>query len=263
LSGRKLVVIYSANQKVMQPRMNRAVILAGGKGTRLLPYTIVMPKPMLPIGEIPIIEIISKQLKYYGFDNVTVSLGHLSGIIKLFLESKVGSAGFPNFDFVHENSPLGTSGPLKAVNPAEEDFFVINGDILTTLNMRQMYESHIEMQSCLTVGVRQTDYQLPLGSITIDELSNITEFIEKPVSTHLDNIGAYVYSSRALDFIEKNEKIDVNILIKRLIEAKEKVVAFRSDGPYYWIDIGTHADYEKANLNFSNIIKSMPYLEKE
>jgi NDP-sugar pyrophosphorylase family protein len=72
-----------------------------------------------------------------------------------------------------------------------------------------------------------------------------------------------VYSSRALDFIEKNEKIDVNILIKRLIKAKEKVVAFRSDGPYYWIDIGTHADYEKANLNFSNIIKSMPYLEKE
>ena len=109
------------NQRAILLKMSRAIILAGGKGTRLLPYTIVMPKPMLPIGEIPIIEIISKQLKYYGFDNVTVSLGHLSGIIKLFLESKVGSAGFPNFDFVHENSPLGTSGPLKAVNPSEED----------------------------------------------------------------------------------------------------------------------------------------------
>jgi NDP-sugar pyrophosphorylase family protein len=242
--------------------MNRAVILAGGKGTRLLPYTIVVPKPMLPIGDIPIIEIISKQLKYYGFDMVTVSLGHLSGIIKLFLESKEGLEGFPNFDFIYENNPLGTSGPLKSINPEEKNFLVINGDILTTLDMRKMYEMHTEKEACLTVGVRQTDYQLPLGSITIDNLSNITEFIEKPISTHLDNIGAYVYSSKALEYIQKDEKLDVNILVKRLIEAKEKVIAFRSDGPYYWIDIGTHADYEKANLNFANLLSSMPYLGK-
>jgi NDP-sugar pyrophosphorylase family protein len=243
--------------------MNRAIILAGGKGTRLLPYTIVVPKPMLPIGEIPIIEIIARQLFYYGFSEVTISLGHLSGLIQTFLESKKNEKGFPSFHFVQENSPLGTSGPIKAINPTEDNFLVINGDILTTLNMRDMYDRHIKEKACLTVGVRLTEYQLPLGSITVDQNANITNFIEKPVVTHLDNIGAYVYSSRALEFVKPNEKIDVNILIERLIQSKEKVIAFRSDGPYYWIDIGTHADYEKANSNFSTIVKSMPFLDSK
>lgn len=242
--------------------MKRAIILAGGKGTRLLPYTIVVPKPMLPIGEIPIIEIIARQLFYHGFTDVTISLGHLSSLIHTFLESKKNINGFPNFSYVHESTPLGTSGPIKVINPKESDFLVINGDILTTLNLSDMFDTHVKEKACLTVGVRFTEYQLPLGSITVDQNSIITSFIEKPIVAHLDNIGAYVYSSRVLDFIKPNEKIDVNILIERLIEQKEKVLAFRSDGPYYWIDIGTHADYEKANLNFANLLSSMPYLGK-
>ena len=242
--------------------MKRAIILAGGKGTRLLPYTIVVPKPMLPIGEIPIIEIIARQLFYHGFTDVTISLGHLSSLIQTFLESKKSINGFPNFSYVHESAPLGTSGPIKVINPKESDFLVINGDILTTLNLSDMFDMHVKEKACLTVGVRFTEYQLPLGSITVDQNSIITSFIEKPIVAHLDNIGAYVYSSRVLDFIKPNEKIDVNILIERLIERKEKVLAFRSDGPYYWIDIGTHADYEKANLNFANLLSSMPYLGK-
>lgn len=250
-------------QKVILFSMNKAIILAGGKGTRLLPYTIVVPKPMLPIGEIPIIEIISKQLFYYGFDQVTVSLGHLSGMIQLFLQSKKEKAGFPEFTFFQEDEPLGTSGPIKAINPKEDNFLVINGDILTTLDMRKMFEQHLKEKACLTVGVRLTDYTLPLGSISVDDNSNITSFIEKPKVTHLDNIGAYAYSSRVLEYINPGERIDVNILIDRLLKANEKVMAFRSDGPYYWIDIGTHADYEKANSNFSNIIKSMPFLESK
>ena len=240
-----------------------AIILAGGRGTRLLPYTIVVPKPMLPIGEIPIIEIISLQLKYHGFDNVTVSLGHLSDMIRLFLESKKNIGGMPNFKFITETIPLGTSGPIKAVNPKEDNFLVLNGDILTTLNFREMFNQHLKVGAALTVGIRKTEYQLPLGSISIDENSFITDFIEKPISTHLDNIGAYVYSRQVLEYIDKDEKIDVNILIKRLIKAKEKVLAFRSDGPYYWIDIGTHADYEKANMNFSEIVKSMPFIQEK
>jgi len=240
---------------------NKAIILAGGRGTRLLPYTIVVPKPMLPIGEMPIIEIIALQLKYHGFENVTVSLGHLSDMIKLFLETKKDKVGMPNFEFITETIPLGTSGPIKAVNPKENNFLVLNGDILTTLNFREMFNQHLKERATLTVGVRKTEYQLPLGSISIDENSYITDFVEKPISTHLDNIGAYVYSSRVLDYIGKDEKIDVNILIERLLNAKEKVFAFRSDGPYYWIDIGTHADYEKANMNFSEIIQSMPFIK--
>lgn len=239
----------------------RAVILAGGKGTRLLPYTIVVPKPMLPIGEIPIIEIISRQLKYYGFEEITVSLGHLSGMIRLYLEGKSGDEGLPHFDFFQEEFPLGTSGPLKAIFPEEENFLAINGDILTTLNMREMYKKHISEMATLTIGVRQTNYTLPLGSIEIDENSHITAFKEKPTVTHLDNIGAYVYSKKALEYIDSGEKIDVNILVERLLLAGEKVLAYRSDGPYFWIDIGTHADYEKANKEFEEIRKLMPFLQ--
>lgn len=244
-------------------RRLRAVILAGGKGTRLLPYTIVVPKPMLPIGEIPIIEIISRQLKYFGFDKVTVSLGHLSGMIKLYLEGENGKEGLPVFDFFEEETPLGTSGPIKAIQPVEENILAINGDILSTLNMRDMFEKHLAANATLTIGVRLTNYQLPLGSIEVDQDSWVTSFQEKPTVTHLDNIGAYVYSKRALDFIEENERIDVNILVDRLLTAGEKVFAYRSDGPYFWIDIGTHADYEKANKEFQEIRNLMPFLQSK
>jgi NDP-sugar pyrophosphorylase family protein len=243
--------------------MDQAIILAGGKGTRLLPYTIVIPKPMLPVGEIPIIEVIARQLNFYGFGEVTISLGYRSEIIQIFLESKKNQKDFPRFKFFKEDIALGTSGSVKAINPATENFLVINGDILTTLNMREMFNKHIAENACLTVGVRLTDYKLPLGSITVDDNSNIISFVEKPSVTHLDNIGAYVYSKKVLTYINENEKIDVNILVQRLINAGEKVIAFRSDGPYYWIDIGTHADYEKANTDFATIRKSMLFLESE
>lgn len=126
-----------------------------------------------------------------------------------------------------------------------------------------MYEKHIAENATLTIGVRLTQYQLPLGSIEVDSNSQVTGFKEKPTVTHLDNIGAYVYSRRALNFMERGERIDVNILVERLLAAGEKVLAYRSDGPYFWIDIGTHADYEKANKEFEEIRKLMPFLESK
>lgn len=254
---------YASSMLSKDSSHRHAVILAGGKGTRLLPYTIVVPKPMLPIGDIPVIEIISRQLKYFGFENVTVSLGHLSGMIRLFLESKNQADDLPSFEFFEESSALGTSGPLRAINPSEENFLAINGDIITTLDMRKMYEYHIQEDACLTIGVRLTQYQLPLGSVEVDSKSHVLGFKEKPVVTHLDNIGTYVYSKRALKYIDSNERIDVNHLVERLLSAGEKVLAFRSDGPYFWIDIGTHADYEKANKEFEQIKEMMPFLKSE
>lgn len=241
-------------------RLAVAIILAGGKGTRLLPYTIVMPKPMLPIGEIPIIEIISRQLKYHGFDKVVVSLGHLSGVIKLFLESKAGEPGLPEFDFYTEDKVLGTSGSIKAIGLEDEDFLVINGDILTTLDLRKMFLTHKEKGAVLTIGTRETEYQLPLGSITLDNEGYVTDFHEKPKLNFIDNIGAYVYSKKVLDYIDHDERIDVNVLVKRLLEDNQKVLAFLSEGPYFWIDIGTHADYEKANAEFHKIQGQFPFL---
>ena len=238
----------------------QAVILAGGKGTRLHPYTVVIPKPMLPIGDYPIIEIIARQLAHFGFTDVTISLGHLSGMIELFLKSLPEDTNLPNFTYYVEKSPLGTSGPVKAIKPDQENFMVINGDILTTLNMKNMFTEHEKSGAAMTVATRTTSYTLPLGSLILSETLEVKDFQEKPTYTLFDNIGAYVYSQRALKYMKDNEKIDVNILIHRLIEAGEKVMAFRSDGPYYWIDIGTHADYEKANSQFKDLLEELPFL---
>ena len=241
--------------------MPSAIILAGGKGTRLLPYTIVVPKPMLPIGGIPVVEIIARQLKFFGFDQVTVSLGHLSGMVEHFLEGVPKSIDLPDFSYFRESNPLGTTGPLKAIALKEENFLVINGDILTTLDMREMFDSHVSSGAILTIGIRKTTHTLAVGSITVDDSGNVIKFDEKPVISHLDNIGAYVYSKKALEFIDDDEKIDVNVFTQRLLDAGEKVMGFRSDGPYYWVDIGTHADYEKANLEFEELRHNFPFLK--
>jgi NDP-sugar pyrophosphorylase family protein len=238
----------------------KAIILAGGKGTRLLPYTIVVPKPMLPIDGMPIVEIIARQLKHFGFGDVSISLGHLSGVIQFFLESKKGDAGLPSFSYFTEPKPLGTSGPLKAIDPSDEDFLVINGDILTSMNFRDLFNEHKVSGATLTISARKTIYTLPLGSLDIDSTGRILDFQEKPQLEFMDNIGVYIYSKRALDFIDRDEKLDVNVLTRRLLDAGEKVAAFREDGPYFWIDIGTHADYEKANAEFSNIKDNFPFL---
>jgi NDP-sugar pyrophosphorylase family protein len=239
----------------------RAIILAGGKGTRLLPYTIVVPKPMLPIADMPIIEIIARQLSHYGYHQIDVSLGHLSGVIEYFLKSIANTSGVPKFNFFTELIPLGTSGPVKAINPEDEDFLVINGDILTTMDLAKLMEDHKSSGATLTIGARKTQYELPLGSLIINENGFVTDFQEKPKIEFIDNIGVYIYTRRALTFIEENEKIDVNILTKRLLEKGESVFASRSDGPYFWIDIGTHADYEKANSEFSKIRSHFPFLD--
>ena len=239
----------------------KAVILAGGKGTRLLPYTIVIPKPMLPIAGIPIIEIISKQLDFYGFDDVTISLGHLSEMIKVFLTGKIGEPGFPTFSYHIETEAKGTAGPIKELKVDSENFVVMNGDILTNINLKKLYDFHCENHAALTIAVRNTSHQLPFGAVTVNEKNEVINFEEKPKIELMDNIGAYVYSQRALTFMEENEKIDVNTLILRLIEAGEKVCAFLNVGPYYWIDIGTHADYEKANDELNGLLSEFPFLK--
>lgn len=240
--------------------MKKAIILAGGKGTRLLPYTIVIPKPMLPIGDIPIIEIISRQLKFHGFEEVTISLGHLSEIIQVFLESKSGLKGLPVFKFYKEEKSLGTSGSIKEINLKDENFVVINGDILTTLDIGEMFEAHCRERAILTIGIRKTEYQLPLGSITTDSQGYLESFTEKPKLSFLDNIGAYVYSNRIYKYMKPGTRLDVNELVELLLTSGEKVFTYRSDGPYFWIDIGTHADYERANNEFKGLTHQFPYL---
>ncbi len=242
----------------------RAVILAGGRGTRLLPYTIVIPKPMLPLGEMPVIEIIARQLKFHGFNDAVISLGYMGPVIENFLKSHLNDSKLPALKFFTEDQPLGTSGVIPHLfdESSEEDLLVINGDVITTLNLREMYERHKARKAILTIAIRKATHTLPLGSVTINQDGFVTQFNEKPTLEFLDNIGVYVYSSKIRKYIGLNEKIDINKLVERLIEAGEKVDTFYSEGLYYWMDIGTHADYEKANKEIDGILKEMPYMKE-
>lgn len=238
-----------------------AIVLAGGKGTRLRPYTVVFPKPLLPIGGIPILETILRQLLHFGFSRATLSLGYMAGVIRSYFEGGV-EAPLPNLSYFTETIPLGTSGSIRAIAPADDNFLVMNGDVLSTLDLGRLYGYHVENGAALTLAVRKAEHRLPLGVIEIDGDNVVTGFREKPVVTHLDNLGIYVYSRRVLEFMREGERCDVNDLVLDLIQQGQKVMAFVSEEPYYWIDIGQHGDFEKANEEFDHLKKAFPFLER-
>jgi NDP-sugar pyrophosphorylase family protein len=240
----------------------KGAILAGGRGTRLHPYTIVIPKPLLPVGGVPVIEIIARQFKYFGFDQVNVSLGYEGRQIEHLLEAHSSDSRLPKFHFFHEDEPLGTSGAIPALfGPYDSNLLVMNGDIITSLDLREMYKSHCESNAILTIAIRKTRHRLPVGSIEVDSEGDVIQFIEKPELEFLDNVGIYVYSREVCNYIAPGEKVDVDILVKRLLSEKKKVSTFLSEGPYYWIDIGTHADYEKANTEISTLLNQIPFMK--
>jgi NDP-sugar pyrophosphorylase family protein len=226
----------------------QAVILAGGKGTRLLPYTVVFPKPMLPLGGQPIIQIILTQLVKHGFTDIVISLGYLGDLIELYLNEKRPEG--VNLRFVREQKPLGTAGALSLVEDLEEDFLVVNGDILTTLDYRAMFDFHREHRSALTVAVGVKEVCMNLGILTLDGQDRVTGIEEKPTYRFNDNMGIYVYNRSAVSFIPQNQRTDLNVLMESLIKENLPVFGYRSQGPYYWIDIGQHAEYDKANEEF-------------
>jgi len=228
----------------------QAVILAGGRGTRLLPYTVVFPKPMLPVGGQPIIQTIVTQLAKAGFRDIVISLGYLGDMIELFFREKKNCPAGVQIRYVRESEPLGTAGALSLIGDLSENFLVVNGDILSSLCYREMYEYHLKKKSILTVAVGRKEVSINLGVLTLDANEKVTKFEEKPTYFFSDNMGIYVYSREAVRYLEKNKRTDVNILIQRLIDDQKPVYGFRSNEPYYWIDIGQHAEYEKANIEF-------------
>jgi len=241
--------------------MRRAIVLAGGKGTRLKPYTVVFPKPMLPIGGKPILETILRQLSYFNFGKVTLSLGYMPEIIQTYFEAIDSKERLPLLDYFIEDKELGTAGPVKAIDPEENDFLVMNGDILSTLNLKALFDFHVTSGAILTLAVRHKEYQLPLGVIEFDDDGNISAFKEKPIVSYFDNLGIYIYNHKVLKYIENGARCDVNDLVNLLIKKGEKVAAYQSEDPYYWIDIGRHGDYELANEEFEKISEQFVFLK--
>lgn len=227
----------------------RAVLLAGGRGTRLAPYTTVFPKPLVPVGDIPIIEIILRQLQAQGITRVTLAVGYLAELIKAYLEQR--SDVFPSLtiDYVSERTPTGTAGALGSIpDLADEPFFlVMNGDVLSTIDIAAMIDHHRKTNADLTIATYAKTVKLDLGVLEIAD-GNVVGYREKPSIPYDVSMGIYLYSPRAHAWIKRDTYLDFPDLILRMIDAGQKVSSYRTD--CVWLDIGRHEDYALATEIF-------------
>jgi NDP-sugar pyrophosphorylase family protein len=224
----------------------RAVILAGGKGTRLRPYTIVLPKPLVPIGDYPILEIIIKQLVHAKFDHITITVNHQADLIKSYFGD--GQKWGIKIDYSLEEKPLSTMGPLSLINDLPENFLVMNGDILTDLNYVEFYENHVSNKAIYTVSSYVREHVNLYGVLEVNDENQLVDFKEKPVSRFEVSMGIYMLSKEILNFIPHNESYGFDQLMIDLIRAKKfpKVVKFNG----FWLDIGRPDDYMVATDEF-------------
>ena len=232
----------------------KAVILAGGLGTRLKPYTTVFPKPLMPIGESPILEIIVKQLKAKGFNEITLAVGHLSELIMAFFNT--GSKYGLKIEYSTEEKKLGTAGGLGLLkNKLEDDFLVMNGDVLTGLDFSEFLEFHKETGSIATIALNRRHVDIDFGVVELDENRTLIGYIEKPKIDYLVSMGVYAFNESILEYIPSHEYLDIPDLMKRLLSEGEKVNGFIHDG--YWLDIGRPDDYIKANEDIQKIYRQL------
>jgi NDP-sugar pyrophosphorylase family protein len=224
----------------------RAVILAGGRGRRLAPYTFVIPKPIVPIGTTPILEIVLRQLARDGVGHVTIALGHMSEIVRAVAGD--GSRLGLRIDYSDEEQPLGTMGPLRRVPDLPQTFLVMNADVLTDLSFDTLWRWHLAQDAVLTVATYVKKTRLELGVLQADGDDTIVGFAEKPVLEHKVSMGIYVVDRSVLDLIPEGRAFGFDDLMLSLLAAKRTVKAYPFQG--HWLDIGNPADYERAQEEF-------------
>ena len=226
----------------------QSIILAGGRGSRLDPYTRILPKPLFPIGDKPIAEILVRQLQRAGSDEIIMCLGYLADFMKLYFQD--GSYLGLKIRYSVEDKPLGTAGPLRMVKDLEENFIVVNGDELTTLDFQALYEHHIAMQADLTVAVQKKFVSSSFGVLEVID-GQITAYSEKPTTNYWASMGIYVINKRILPLIPENQRFDMPELVQRLLLEHANVVSFESED--LWFDIGTIGDLEKAKERYEQL----------
>ena len=223
-----------------------AIVLAGGKGTRLKPYTVVLPKPLMPIGDYPILEVIVRQLARSGFNRITMAVNHQAEIIKAFFGD--GSKWGVAIDYSMEDQPLGTMGPLKLILNLPKKFLVMNGDILTDLDFGAFYEKHAAGNCLFTISSYIREQVIDYGVLETDQLRRLTAFREKPRDQHEVSMGIYMVNRETLSFIAEGVPFGFDQLMMDLLRAKLPVNVSRYDG--YWLDIGRPDDYKLAIEQF-------------
>lgn len=228
----------------------KVVLLAGGKGTRLRPYTNSFPKPLMPIGDMPILEILFRQLRFQGFKDIIIAVGHLGELIMTFCGD--GTKFGINIKYSKEEEPMGTVGGLGLIRKElKEAFLVVNGDTLTTLNFLDLVQSHQRNDAIVSIALKKRESYIDFGIVEIDANNIVKSYTEKPTINHMVSMGVYVFDPRILEYIKPDEKLDFPDLVKTLISKGETVKGYIFED--YWLDIGRPDDYKKATEDFERM----------
>lgn len=227
----------------------RAVILAGGKGTRLRPYTIVLPKPLMPIGEYPILEVVVRQLALHGFGHITIAVNHQAELIKAFFGN--GSKWRVLIDYSLEDQPLGTMGALRLIGDLPAHFLVMNGDILTDFDYSAFYTDHTTNNRLFTISSHHREQPIDYGVLETTQDGKLRGFHEKPTNSYEVSMGVYMVSRDVLSYLPDGEAYGFDHLMLKLLKAGQTVNVRSFDG--YWLDIGRADDYLKAIEEFERL----------
>lgn len=251
LDGKQRVVgmVTIDDLLAVQARSNLVVLMAGGAGARLRPLTEATPKPMLKVGDRPVLETILLQFREYGFHRFVITLNYLADQIVTHFGD--GSRFDAQIDYVHETEPLGTAGALALLpDRPTEPFFVMNGDLLTKLNFGSLMNFHMSSGAPLTMCVREHSLTMPYGvaNISGDRLDHL---VEKPTYRYLVNAGIYACNPDVIDLIPKGSPTTVVDVAHKLLAAQQRPAVFPIHE--YWVDIGQHVDYVQATADYDNI----------
>ena len=238
-------------EELVEPKIktNRVILMVGGLGTRLRPLTQDMPKPMLKVGNKPILQTIVEKFAEYGFVNITMCVNFNASIIRDYFGD--GKEFGVNIDYVLEQKRMGTAGALSLLKERpSEPFFVMNGDLLTNVNFEHIFNYHMLNKATATMCVREYDYEVPYGVVKMND-NKIIEIAEKPVQKFFVSAGIYMLSPEILDLIPQDEFYDMPTLFEKAIAQDKNVISFPIHE--YWIDIGRLEEYQKANEEYAKI----------
>ncbi|NIM99719.1 MAG: NTP transferase domain-containing protein [candidate division Zixibacteria bacterium] len=225
----------------------KVIILAGGKGRRLLPYTVVLPKPLMPVGDLPVLEVILRQLRKCNLTDITLAVGHLGNLIQAYFGD--GRKWGMNIEYSFEEKPLGTVGPLTRLANLDKTFMVMNGDLLTTLDYLRLSEYHAKRNAVATVAGQKRWVDIDFGVIQKrKDDDGMIKYIEKPRLSYLVSMGVYVFEPEVINHIPRDGKFDFPDLMQVLLEKDKKVAIYNSDD--FWLDIGRPDDYQRAVEEF-------------
>jgi NDP-mannose synthase len=220
----------------------QALILAGGRGTRLAPFTVSFPKPLVPVGDRPILHRLVDQLRDAGFTDICLSVNHLASLIEAYFGD--GHAFGVHISYAREQTPLGTAGPISITPGLSDHFLVMNGDTLSDIDFRKLYDDHISSGDVATIVTSKRDVSITLGVLYEDGAGRLKRYDEKPTLSYEVSTGVYAMSAGILAHMTPGERLDMPDLMRRLVAAGAAPRLYRHVGR--WLDIGRPEDYQLA-----------------